>query len=57
MTAEDTKRTKKDKKIKIRIPLPIRPEKPHSTRKGKKGYDRKRDKTHIEIMLKTASLL
>lgn len=36
---------KKVKKPKMRIPLPMQTEKPHSTKKGEKGYDRKREKS------------
>lgn len=36
---------KKVKKPKMRIPLPKQIEKPHSTKKGEKGYDRKREKS------------
>lgn len=32
-------------KIKIRIPVP-KPTKPHTTKKGELGYQRKRDKVH-----------
>jgi hypothetical protein len=35
---------KKVKKPKMRIPLPKQVEKPHSTKKGEKGYKRKREK-------------
>jgi len=36
--------SKRKKRIKIRVPLPIKPEKPHSTKKGLKGYNRKKEK-------------
>lgn len=49
MGADDTKSTKKGtKKYSLRIPLPIRPEKPHSTKKGNRGYDRKKEKARKE---------
>jgi len=46
------------KKYRIRIPIPIKPEKPHSTKKGKKGYNRKNDKGRQEdVMEDEASFL
>ena len=45
MGTENAKPTKKGtRKYALRIPLPIKPERPHSTKKGKKGYDRKKEK-------------
>lgn len=38
----------KDKKIKIRIPLPLKKGGAHSKKKGSRGYDRKRDKKNLE---------
>jgi len=49
--ADDSKRARRNKKPKVRIPIPIRLERPHSTKKGKKGYDRKKDKTIEEELL------
>ena len=49
--ADDSKRAGRDKKPKARIPIPMRPERPHSTKKGKKGYDRKKDKKIAEEVL------
>lgn len=40
----DAVKKKKVKKPKMRIPLPKQIEKPHSTKKGEKGYDRKKVK-------------
>jgi hypothetical protein len=52
MGSEDAKSTPRDtKQYKIRIPLPLKPEKPHSTRKGKRGYNRKKDKARQEDLI------
>jgi hypothetical protein len=51
--AEDSKRAKRDKKPSVRIPIPLRPGRPHSTKKGKKGYDRKKDKKAKEELLRS----
>ena len=40
------------KKYKLRIPIPLKPEKPHSTKKGKKGYNRNKSKAMQEDLLK-----
>jgi hypothetical protein len=37
---------------KIRIPIPIKPGKPHTTKKGKKGYNRKKEKEKERDLLK-----
>ena len=52
MGTENAKPTKKGtKKYTLRIPLPIKPEKPHSTKKGKKGYNRKKEKARQEDLM------
>lgn len=38
---------KKKRKLKIRFPVPKKASRPMSTKKGKRGYDRKRDKKRI----------
>ena len=53
MVAEGLKREKREiKKYKARIPIPIKPEKPHSTKKGKKGYNRLKEKKKEENLIK-----
>jgi len=41
---------KKDKPTwkKVRFPLPLKPEHPHSTRRGKKGYNREKVKENVK---------
>jgi len=52
MSAENGKHTKKGtSKYPSRIPIPIKPEKPHSTRKGERGYNRKKQKTRQEDLI------
>jgi len=53
MGTENAKSTKRGtKKYKLRIPIPLKPEKPHSTEKGMKGYNRKKSKAIQEDLLK-----
>lgn len=40
---------KKIKKAKIRIPLPLQKPKIHSTKSGKKGYNRKLSRRELKI--------
>jgi hypothetical protein len=46
-TKKSAKRAKR-RKLRVRLPLPKKPGRPMSTPKGKKGYDRKREREEIE---------
>jgi len=48
MKRKRSKRRRQKRRIKVRLPLPKKSGGPMGTPKGKKGYDRKREKEEVE---------
>ncbi len=48
MHKKRSKRRRQKRRIKVRLPLPQKSGGPMGTPKGKKGYDRKREKEEVE---------
>jgi len=52
MSTEKSKHPKRGpSKYPSRIPIPIKPEKPHSTKKGETGYSRKKQHTRQKDLI------